>query len=590
MAIVVHSVGARSVSPPQSEQSQGGLRRACLVALLLAVLSLADIARWPLHDPDEFNYITASREMVESGDWVTPHFNGAPRLVKPVLFYWVIAGAYKVFGVHVVVARLCSAGAAAVGVLAVWLTARQLMGSSAALLAALIVSGNVAVLQFARAAMPDPTLWAFVALANYAFIRLNFPPVGPGATANPSQSAWFSHLFFAATALALLTKGPVALAWCLLPAACAAIRREWQGLRQLRWAGGLAIFFALAAPWAILFISRNAPDLRAQLVDPHSTQSYAYFSRPVRTLAQFLEAVPQLATNFLIWLPAIAAVLLSALGDRVFGASSTRPPERFRWRGFFLLWTVLLILIYALFYKKSIRYMFPIAGPASILLADALHRLLHEPRRRKDNAILLAACGAIALLLAGFLIAIMVRTTGTEARGLWPHTVIQIVAGSVLLGGCLRRQAQQAFPAVLAGCAFMHVGLLPQTLKVFSDRGPQELAPLLTQALRPDEPLLCYRVSPRILIFEARRTQIDVQSFPAFLDRLQAAPACFIRQEDWRQVPEAQRRGFQVIGQCTTFRSPPIFSADLSRNRQVALLLVRRAEWSHGPLTAPESP
>ncbi|HXE52101.1 MAG TPA: glycosyltransferase family 39 protein, partial [Tepidisphaeraceae bacterium] len=101
-----------------------------LLVLLLAILSFADIGHWPLHDPDEFNYITASREMVKTGDWVTPHFNGAPRLVKPILFYWIIAGAYKVFGVHVAVARLCSTAACAVGVLAVWLTARWLIGNA----------------------------------------------------------------------------------------------------------------------------------------------------------------------------------------------------------------------------------------------------------------------------------------------------------------------------------------------------------------------------------------------------------------------------------------------------------------------------
>ena len=563
------------LAAPSEHPPQGDLRWAYVVVLLLAVLSYVDIAAWPLHDPDEFNYITAAREMVEGGDWVTPHFNGAPRLVKPVLFYWIIAGAYKVFGIHVVVARLCSALAAAVGVLAVGLTAHHLMGTARALLAAAIVASNVAVLQFSRAAMPDPTLWAFVALANYAFLRLHFTPDYLPSSADELRLPWFSHLFFACAALALLTKGPIALVWCFLPLACAVLRAEWTGMRRLRWTSGAAILIILVVPWTALFIARNAAALRAQLLDPHSTQSYAYFARPVSTFGQFLDAGPQLASNFLVWLPAMLAAMLAALGDRLLGAGGSRPRDSSRWRGFFLLWIVLLVVVYAAFYKKSIRYMFPIAGPASILLADVLSRLLSEPRRRRDNAVLLGICGSVALFLAGALIAALIRTQGVDKRWIWPHALIQLAAGLVLLGGCTIAHVQRAFPAVLAGCVFLHMGLLARTLQPFADREPRTLAPQLRVALRPDEPLLCYRIGPRVLVFEARRTQVDLQSFPTFLKRLDGARACFIREADWQRVPELQRRGFKVIGSCFTFRSPPILSLDLARNRESALLLLR---------------
>jgi len=75
-------------------------------------------------------------------------------------------------------------------------------------LAAVIAATNFAVVQLGRVAITDPTLWAFVALANYAVIRLLFPRSGEAGL----RQKWLSHLFFAATALAVLTKGPVALA------------------------------------------------------------------------------------------------------------------------------------------------------------------------------------------------------------------------------------------------------------------------------------------------------------------------------------------------------------------------------------------
>jgi len=557
-----------------------GIRWAYLLVLALAVLSFANIAHSPLHDPDEFNYITAAREMVEKGDWITPHFNDAPRLVKPILFYWIVAGAYKVFGVHVTVARLCSAAAAAAGLFAVWLTARHLLDRRTALLAAVIAATNFAVVQLGRVAITDPTLWAFVALANYAVIRLLFPRSGEAGL----RQKWLSHLFFAATALAVLTKGPVALAWCLLPLLWPLLRRNWAVFRRLRWGSGLLTISIIVAPWTVAFVARNGPALRAELLDPHSTQSYAHFSRLISTPLEFLGVIPQLLTNYLLWLPAIVAVVATAVGTRVFAPkpgdaaphADPQAPRQQYWRNLLLFWALLLIVIYALSYKKSIRYLFPIVGPGSILLADALQQLLRDPSQKRGVAVLVAIYGVIELLLAIPLVAIIIRTRGMPVWVIWPHFAIQAAAGLLLLGACGAAAVQRLFPAIIAGALYLHAGLLSHTLWALSGPGTQTLAPLVGQSLRPDEALLCYEISPRVLVFEARRRQVDIQSFPVFLARLDRAPACLIRDSDWQSVPKEQRDQFRPIGQCIVQRTPPVLSPDLTRNRQTALLLVRK--------------
>ena len=50
-------------------------------------------------DSDEAFYAESAREMVESGDWLTPHFNYIYRFEKPILYYWLSASAYLVAGV-----------------------------------------------------------------------------------------------------------------------------------------------------------------------------------------------------------------------------------------------------------------------------------------------------------------------------------------------------------------------------------------------------------------------------------------------------------------------------------------------------------
>ena len=80
--------------------------------LLLAILSLALLLPGTfgvsLTDRDEGWYGQVSREMLTSGDWLTPRYLGAPWLAKPPLLYWCAAGSFAVFGVEAWAGRLVS--------------------------------------------------------------------------------------------------------------------------------------------------------------------------------------------------------------------------------------------------------------------------------------------------------------------------------------------------------------------------------------------------------------------------------------------------------------------------------------------------
>src|SRR5215203_3935095 len=73
------------------------------VAILPYFIGLGDSAIW---DANEAFYVETPREMIERGDYVFPTFNYEPRLNKPVLSYWIVAGFYKLFGVSVAVQRI----------------------------------------------------------------------------------------------------------------------------------------------------------------------------------------------------------------------------------------------------------------------------------------------------------------------------------------------------------------------------------------------------------------------------------------------------------------------------------------------------
>jgi 4-amino-4-deoxy-L-arabinose transferase-like glycosyltransferase len=64
-----------------------------LLLVLCALLYFYGLGSLGLTDRDEGSNAEAAREMLQSGDWVTPTLNGAPRFAKPALTYWLIEGA-----------------------------------------------------------------------------------------------------------------------------------------------------------------------------------------------------------------------------------------------------------------------------------------------------------------------------------------------------------------------------------------------------------------------------------------------------------------------------------------------------------------
>ena len=78
--------------------------------------------------PDEGRYAEIPREMVVSGDWVTPRLNGIKYFEKPALQYWLTAAAYEAFGIHPWTARLWPALSGFLGVLFVGYVGLRLGG------------------------------------------------------------------------------------------------------------------------------------------------------------------------------------------------------------------------------------------------------------------------------------------------------------------------------------------------------------------------------------------------------------------------------------------------------------------------------
>jgi 4-amino-4-deoxy-L-arabinose transferase-like glycosyltransferase len=85
------------------------VRKQFIVLVAIAVLTFfVGLGSPSIADSDEAFYAESSREMVESGDWLTPHFNYVYRFEKPVLYYWLAGLSYVTLGVSEMAALFSS--------------------------------------------------------------------------------------------------------------------------------------------------------------------------------------------------------------------------------------------------------------------------------------------------------------------------------------------------------------------------------------------------------------------------------------------------------------------------------------------------
>jgi 4-amino-4-deoxy-L-arabinose transferase-like glycosyltransferase len=143
-----------------------------LVTVVAAIVLFYRLGDPALKNWDEAIYAEVAKEIVQSGDWLTLHWQHADWFEKPPLTFWVMAGVFRLFGVNEVSARAVSA-LAGVGVVAVIDGIGKLQrGPVCGLLAALILLTTFQFVQMSRLVNTDVLLLFFIYLAIYGYLRV----------------------------------------------------------------------------------------------------------------------------------------------------------------------------------------------------------------------------------------------------------------------------------------------------------------------------------------------------------------------------------------------------------------------------------
>jgi len=216
------------------------------VAALACALFFTGLGSLPLFDVDEAVFAEATREMIQSGEWITPQYNGTDRFDKPILFYWLMASAFILFGVGEWSARFWSATWGVGLVVLIVVFGWRRVGPRAGLLAGLVAATSLEVIVLAHSAITDMTLILFLSGGLLAF----YGAIQDRSGASNHRAVIGSALL----GLAVLTKGPVGL---LIPALIIAAFLALRGgfldtIQRLPWRAMATVFALVVIPWYAL--------------------------------------------------------------------------------------------------------------------------------------------------------------------------------------------------------------------------------------------------------------------------------------------------------------------------------------------------
>jgi 4-amino-4-deoxy-L-arabinose transferase-like glycosyltransferase len=320
-------------------------------------------------DPDEAHYAQTSREMIASGDWLAPYYNDEPFFDKPALFHMLQGAAMATFGSTEFAARLVPALAAlALISITVWL-GRALGSKDVGVVAGFLLAASPAVFALARYAILD-TVFA-------AFLFGGAACVAVAALEDRPRLQWPGYVL---VALAVLTKGPLALALCGLAfvVACVSSADLRRRLLRLHWVVGVILVIAIAAPW-FLYMWRRFGDgfVNGYVLDENirlfATSRFANQPGP-----WFYFQI--LATGLLPW----TGVIVGRLVDDVLAVVSGERLDSFE----ILLWSWVAVIVgfFTASTFKLDHYVFPAAPALSLLFARGWADLHRAPVARRNLA------------------------------------------------------------------------------------------------------------------------------------------------------------------------------------------------------------
>jgi len=542
-----------SSAPKLASEGKGDWRRFAFpatLALVCGALYLWRLGVTPLEDFDEAYYAAGAREMLARGNLGTPYFNGQPFLLKPILVYWIIAGAFRLLGPTEFVAR---AGSAFLGTLIVlmtyWFGARTL-GRRAGFLAGLALGLCYMWVDIGRDASIDIPLTAALTPAVFLLFL---------ATQAPRDRKRRLYLgVYPLLGVALLAKGPVPVGVVAVGvlAYLAAARRLWATLRQGQVLLGLALTLAVAGPWYWYELRHQPAFFATFFVGEHFGHIQGELARRTPAWGNLW----YLLVYFYPWAAFLPAAVLHAF----------RQEDRGHVLRLAAWWTLAVAALFTIPKSKLAHYLAPGFPAAALLVGAWLDAWLKGQRVSRAGTVVglgLVAVWGLACAAAAGLLAVMPQWAEERLShqfGDWrPGWSAVAVLGALAVGSLAaaaagavgkRGAAVVALCGAMAVAAVAHVGWFAPHRAEIQAQPRRELARVLARALPADERLGVYYAKRNATVFYFGRPIVDLgergEEFPGVVRFLSSPrPSAVLTHRRFAERLEALIPGTRVIAE-----------------------------------------
>jgi len=446
------------------------------VALLLSFYWM--LGSVPLYDLDEGAFTEATREMLASGNYITPHKDGEPRYDKPALIYWLQAASVNLLGLSELALRLPSALAATGWLLAIWLFTRERLDVQTASVSGLVMALTLAVSIIGKAATADAVLNLFLASSFFEIFRWYL---------EPEKRRTLLRVYFW-MGLGFLSKGPVAVVFPLVASFLFFVSesslKHW--LRAVFSPWGWVVFLTVAAPWYIAIYIDNGSGFFESFFLGHNL---GRFGRAMHGhegfFGYYFVVLPLVLLPFTGWFLRLLPQFTQTWAD---------PLDRFLW-----VWFAAVFVFFSFSGTKLPHYVLYGATPLFILMARHRDLLVNRWLAFAPPTLFFL----LLLILPELVDQAAAKAEKAHEQGMLelggvlldgPYRIAVGVALVLVLGLALWRRLPPWQGLVLIG--FVQAGLLsgvlvPRAMEVL--QGPVKEAALLAREL--DMPTLVYHTS-----------------------------------------------------------------------------------------------
>lgn len=462
----------------------------------------------PLIDPDEPRYASTARDMVLNGNWIVPHFNGAPRINKPPLFYWTVAVSYKFFGINEFSARFPSALAAMGTVFITYLWGKRCRGwfetlpcYSDGFWTGVVLMTSPLFFLISHFCITDMLLTFFVSASLYLFFI---------EYTETNKSTFRRLLLYFLLSMAFLVKGHVGILLFILIITCFLLWiRDFRYIKRIWYLPGFVLFLGIICAWGIPFwLSLGATQISALLSQETSGRFVSGYAHP----EPFYYYLPVFMMGFFPW-----SLFIFITFVYIFTKRKTLPEAEKKQVYFFCSWFILTLAFFSMSHSKLMTYILPLS-PSVALLTLSLSRWEKDGKLWKKLSWILWLAISLSIMFPVVFILTLQKWVPTKYGLSAYHTIIPII---ILFVGALtalfifiKKRSFSLLQKVfcLTNCFFLVVTLAYAAKYIGTFRSAKDIVVKCLLDRGEDYALLSYSRTLPSLVFYSGKNVIEMDT------------------------------------------------------------------------------